>query len=261
LYKLPDTKGDQVRFAVTRTYKAPATQSLIPRRFTSVNNTSTEPDFQGNPNLKPELALGFDASYEHYWGEGALLSASASMRRIDGYTRNGIIFDNGRWVSLPINDGQAHTRGLELEAKFPLKSLLANAPALDLRASISRNWSSVDAVQGPNNRLDQQTPFSATLGVDYKLGALTAGGSFAFKNGGPVRISTTQSSYVSVRRDLEVYGLWKFDPQNQLRVALSNILSQDYISQSTYTDNFGSVHRTSIFPGTVVARATMEMKF
>ena len=114
---------------------------------------------------------------------------------------------------------------------------------------------------GPNNRLDSQTPFSATLGVDYKDGALTTGGSFAFKNGGPVRISVTQSSYQSVRRDLEVYGLWKFDPRNQLRVAVSNILRQDYIAQNTYSDAFGSVHRTSIFPGVVVLRATMEMKF
>jgi outer membrane receptor for ferrienterochelin and colicins len=64
-----------------------------------------------------------------------------------------------------------------------------------------------------------------------------------------------------VRRDLEMYGLWKFDPRNQLRVAVSNILGQDYISQNTYSDAFGSVHRTSIFPGTVVVRATMEMKF
>jgi outer membrane receptor protein involved in Fe transport len=262
LYKLPGTKADQVRFAVTRTYKAPSTQSLIPRRFTSVNNSSTEPDSQGNPNLKPELALGLDASYEHYWGEGALLSASASMRRIDGYTRNGVsLASDGRWVSMPINDGQAHTRGIELEAKFPLKSLVATAPAIDLRASVSRNWSSVDAVQGPNNRLDSQTPFSATLGIDYKEGALTTGGSFAFKNGGPVQISDTQSSYQSVRRDLEVYGLWKFDPRNQLRVAVSNILRQDFIVQNTYSDTFGSVHRTSIFPGVVVLRATMEMKF
>lgn len=262
LWKLPDTKGDQVRFAVTRTYKAPGTQSLIPRRFTSANNSKIEPDFMGNPNLKPELALGFDVSYEHYWGEGALLSASTSMRRIDGYTRNATLQESdGKWVSRPTNGGNANTRGLELEAKFPLKSMMDAAPAIDLRASISRNWSSVDSVQGPNNRLDQQTPLSATFGIDYKTGALTTGGSFAFKNGGPVRISDTQSSYVSVRRDLDVYALWKFDPKNQLRMALSNILQQDFINDNSYTDAFGSSHRQSIFPGVVNLRATMEMKF
>ena len=261
LWKLPGSKSDQLRFAVTRTYKAPPTQSLIPRRFTATNNSPTDPDRQGNPNLKPELALGLDASYEHYWGEGALFSASASMRTIDGFTRNGLILDSGRWVSQPINDGKAHTKGLELEAKFPLKSLIEQAPGIDLRASISRNWSSVDAVAGPNNRLDQQTPLSATLGMDYKSGALTVGGSYAFKNGGPVKISATQGAYVSVRRDLEVYSLWKFDPKNQLRVALTNILQQDFINDSTYTDSSGTLRRTARFPGVVVLRATMEMKF
>jgi outer membrane receptor for ferrienterochelin and colicins len=261
LWKLPDTKGDQLRFAVTRTYKAPSTQSLIPRRFTSISNSATEPDSVGNPKLKPELAFGLDASYEHYWGAGALLSASASMRRIDGYTRNAVLFDQGRWVSMPINDGQAHTRGLELEAKFPLTSVIASAPALDLRASLSRNWSSVDAVQGANNRVDGQTPFSATLGADYKIGALTTGASFAFKNGGPVRLSDKQSTYVSVRRDLDLYALWKFDPKNQLRIAFQNLLGQDSMGENTYTDSNGTTRRVTRTPGSAVLRATMEMKF
>ena len=133
LYKLPDTKGDQVRLAVTRTYKAPGLQSLIPHRFTSVNNSQTEPDFIGNPNLKPELALGIDASYEHYWAEGALLSVSVSTRRIQDYTRNQVVFDGARWVSLPSNAGDASTRGLELEAKFPLKAVMQTTQSRDLR--------------------------------------------------------------------------------------------------------------------------------
>eukprot|EP01133_Synstelium_polycarpum_P019798 gene19798-23711_t len=108
LWKLPDTKGDQVRLALTRTYKAPQTGSLIPRRSLSTNNSQSEPDREGNPNLKPELALGIDASYEHYWAEGALLSARASARRIDGYTRQGLLFINDRWVSTPVNDGRAN---------------------------------------------------------------------------------------------------------------------------------------------------------
>jgi outer membrane receptor for ferrienterochelin and colicins len=262
LYKIPDMKGDQVRLSVTRTYKAPSTSSLVPRRFTALNNSVTEPDYQGNPNLQPELALGVDASYEHYWGEGALLSASVSMRKIQGYTRRGLIVDSdGRWVSLPVNDGDAHTRGIELEAKFPLKAFMKNAPAIDLRASLSRNWSSVDAVPGPNNRLDSQTPFSATFGIDYKAGPLTTGASYAFKNGGPVRISENLGSYSSVRRDMDVYAVWKFNPTYQLRVAVSNVLGQDYINDSTYTDSFGSSRSRSVYPGATIGRATLEAKF
>jgi hypothetical protein len=102
---------------------------------------------------------------------------------------------------------------------------------------------------------------SATFGIDYKAGALTTGGSFAFRTGGPVRISEAQSRYQSVRRDLDVYALWKFSPKNQLRVAVANILGQDWVDESSFTDGFGTVERRAIYPGTVTVRATMEMKF
>jgi outer membrane receptor protein involved in Fe transport len=262
LYKLPGTKGDQLRLAVTRTYKAPGQQALIPHRFTSVNNSQTEPDSIGNPHLKPELALGVDASYEHYWAEGALLSASVSSRRITDYTRNLIVFDGARWVSTPTNNGNARTYGLELEAKFPLKAVMTTTTNLDLRASLSRNWSSVESVPGPDNRLDGQTPLSATLGADYKTGPLTLGGSYVFKNGGFVRISGNQIAYQSVRRDLDLYALWKFDPKLQLRVATSNLLAQDTISESSYTSpGVGTQTSRTLSPVHRSVRATLEMKF
>jgi outer membrane receptor protein involved in Fe transport len=262
LYKIPGTKGDQLRFAVTRTYRAPGLQSLIPHRFNSVNNNQTDPDNTGNPNLKPELALGVDAAWEHYWAEGALVSVSASARNIDNNTRNQTIFDGSRWVSLPVNTGHARARGLEFESKFPLKALIDTTTALDLRASLSRNWSSVDNIPGPNNRLLNQTPVSATLGADYKLGQLTTGGSFVFKNGGEVRLSSNQVSYESVRRDLDLYALWKFDAKRQLRIAGSNLLGQDYINASSYTQAGDGTQRSrTVYPGKPTVRATLEMKF
>jgi outer membrane receptor protein involved in Fe transport len=262
LIKLPNKK-DQMRLALTRTYKAPSTAALIPRKFTSTNNSPTEPDRRGNPNLKPELALGLDASIEHYWGDGGLLSASASVRRIENYTHQGLLYEDQRWVSTSINDGRAETRGIELEAKFPLRALVDKAPALDLRASVSRNWSRVDSVPGPDNRLDQQTPVSATLGVDYKSpnGMLSTGSNFSFRNGGLARLSGTQGGYSSVRRDLDVYALWKLDPQNNLRVAVSNLLAQDYTTESLYSDANGTLNRTSIASGETQLRVTVEKRF
>ncbi|MGZ8321315.1 MAG: TonB-dependent receptor domain-containing protein, partial [Telluria sp.] len=219
-------------------------------------------DFQGNPNLRPELALGVDASYEHYWAEGALLSASVSMREIDDFTRIGLLQESGgRWVMMPTNGGKAHSRSVEVEAKVPLKALMDGAPAIDLRASVARNWSSVDSVPGPGNRLDGQTPVTANFGADYKNGKLTAGASYSFANGGLVRTSAEQTRYVSVRRDVEAYALWKFSPKTQLRTTLLNVLAQDYINDSAYTDSSGTIRRTSIFPSKVMVRAILEMKF
>ena len=262
LYKIPDSR-DQVRLALTRTFKAPAASNLIPRRFTTPNNSQTDPDYRGNPDLQPELATGIDAAYEHWWADKALLSASVSVRRIEDYTRQGLILEDGRWIQTPVNDGDALTRSLELEAKFPLSAVLADVPEIDLRASVSRNWSEVDAVPGPDNRLDQQVPLSATLGIDYKTrdGKLSTGASFAFKNGGPVRVNEEQSRYQSVRRDLDVYALWKFNPKYQLRLAASNLLRQDGVSDSRYTDEFGTLRRTSFSEGQTMARVTLESRF
>ena len=162
------------------------------RRRTSENNSSTQPDYIGTPKLKPELAFGVDAAYEHYWAEGALFSVSASMRRISDFTRMLTWFDGARWVLTPSNQDSAIVRTLELETKFPLKALMADAPAVDLRASINRNWSRVESVPGPANYLDQQTPLSVNLGIDYKAGSLTTGGSFVYRRGGLVRASLNQ---------------------------------------------------------------------
>ena len=262
LYKIPDSR-DQVRLALTRTFKAPSASNLIPRRFTTPNNSQTEPDYRGNPDLQPELATGIDAAYEHWWAEKALLSASVSVRRIEDYTRQGLILEDGRWIQTPVNDGDALTRSLELEAKFPLSAVMEDVPEIDLRASVSRNWSEVDAVPGPDNRLDQQVPLSATLGIDYRTrdGKLSTGASFAFKDGGPVRVNVEQSRYQSVRRDLDVYALWKFNPKYQLRLAASNLLRQDGVSDSRYTDEFGTLRRTSFSEGHTMARVTLESRF
>jgi outer membrane receptor for ferrienterochelin and colicins len=263
LWKLPGSKSDQVRLGLTRTYKAPGVGSLIPRRFASNNNSATSPDQQGNPLLKPELAWGLDLAYEHYLEGGGLLTASTFVRRIDDITHNQVSLVDGLWVSMPVNDGVANTRGIEFEAKLPLRSLYKTAPNIDFRANVARNWSTLTTVPGPNNRLDQQTPFSGTVGADYKLDGtpLTLGGSYSFQNGGPVRVSFNQYAYSVPKRSLDLYGLWKFTPKNQLRVSLANALHQDNVVQSSYADDSGRLSDTTMTPTSVVLRALLEMKF
>lgn len=263
LYKLPDSKNDQIRLGITRTYKAPDTSRLIPRRFYSNDNTRNNPDSQGNPNLKPELAWGLDMAYEHYLPGGGMLSASVFLRKINDITRTDSSEDiNGKWVSMPVNDGQATTKGIELEAKFPLRAMMEGAPAIDFRANVSFNWSSLSSVPGPNNRLDSQTPISANLGVDYKMDKipLTVGGNASFQSGGPVNISAVQSSYSVPKRVLDLYALWKFDPKTNLRVSLGNLLHQDNINVGSFSGANGSV-QTNLTPTTVTARVMFEHKF
>jgi hypothetical protein len=162
LWKIPGAKQDQLRLALTRTYRAPALSRLLPTHFYTSFNNETSPDFLGNPKLKPELATGLDAAWEHYFEAGGLVSLSATSRAIRDYIRNTIRYDGVRWVSQPGNQGKARVYSIALEAKLPLKTFGSSLP-VELRGNLSRNWSTVDSVPGPANRLDQQPRWSANL--------------------------------------------------------------------------------------------------
>jgi outer membrane receptor protein involved in Fe transport len=252
-YQLPNK--DLLRLAISRTYKAPPLSKLVPRRYTNDNNNSqTNPDEQGNPYLRPELAWGLDAAYEHYLGEGALVSASTYVRRIRDVTLTRLFQQDGEWVEAPFNQGNASVRGLELEAKLPL------SPALDLRANLARNWSSVDSVRGPNNRLETQVPFTANLGADYRLpgAALTVGGSVNYQAGGPARQSPLLEIGVSPKRELDLYALWKMNPKTQLRFSANNLLRQQASEFHDYRDGDGRRYRVTQTPSYATLRILLE---
>jgi len=263
LWKVPDTKDDQVRISLSRTYKPPTTRDLSPRRYVgSLTNSQTSPDTEGNPDLRPEIAWGLDVAYEHYLGEAGMLSASTFVRKIHDVTLEQLFYSQGIWISRPFNDGNAQSYGIELEAKADLRKLKETAPAVELRFNFAQNWSTVDAVPGPNNRLSQQTPLSVNMGADWKPDhtPLTLGGNFGFMGGGPVTLSASQTASTSVNRQLDAYGLWKLDPKTQLRLGLSNLLHQTHSESGTYTDASGSQNQISSSPSVVAARLTLELK-
>jgi iron complex outermembrane receptor protein len=161
--------------SLTRSYKAPTLSSLLGRPSLSFRfpvpgaNTPTSPDRAGNPNLKPELATGIDLAAERYLAAGGVLSANIFYRQISDYMRSVTTLETvswapvPRWVSRPQNVGDATTQGLELEAKFRLSEVMADAPPLEFRSNASFFHSRVKSVPGPNNRLDQQPACSTSM--------------------------------------------------------------------------------------------------
>ncbi|OEZ62532.1 TonB-dependent siderophore receptor [Duganella sp. HH105] len=255
MWKLPNQERDQIRLALARTYKAPPTRDLLPRRYTINNdNGPTNPDVQGNPDLRPELAWGLDAAYESYFGKEGSASISAYARRIRDVTVQRLFEQNGSWVTTPYNGGKAKVAGIEFDAKFPLSAWPA-----DVRLNASRNWSRLDAVPGPDNRLGTQIPFSANVGLDYRpAGALTLGFNAGLQTGGTVRISDKLASHTGVTRTLDAYALWKFDSKSRLRISLLNALHQDQLLGQFYADTSTSTARTSNTPTRAGIRAVYE---
>jgi outer membrane receptor protein involved in Fe transport len=261
LYKLPGNSGRQVRLALTRTYKAPTVDQLTARRYLSALNTRFSPDSAGNPALKPELANGIDVAFEQFWPEGAMVSVSGTQRLISDYIRTRLDQDpDGRWIYRPLNDGDARVHSLEAEVKLPLRMLSAAAAGFDMRASVTRNWSEVSTVPGPDNRLDAQTPLSANLGLDYRRDRLSFGASMAYQQGGWVRISEAQSRRQQTRRDVDAYAAWRLDAHLQLRFTLNNILGIDNTSESFYEDASGLSHQASWQQGATRIGLNVELK-
>ena len=238
----PDSR-DQVRMSLTRSFKTPTMPTLLARRaYTRDDNSATNPDVSGNPNLKPEVATGLDVAVERYLPQGGVLSASAFHRRVQNLIRNVTTLEsgvNGRWLSSPQNISEAVTEGIELEAKFRMDQLIADAPHINLRNNLSFYRSRVLSVIGPDNRLDQQPSMTANLGADYRLKSaqLTLGGNVNYNPGYSTRLSAEQLSTVSQKRVMDVYGLWRVDSSTAWRLTLSNLDPRNYNTGSVYSGN------------------------
>jgi outer membrane receptor for ferrienterochelin and colicins len=245
----PDPNGrDQVRLSLTRSYRNPPTASLIARP--SVNsrypvqgpNEATSPDSVGNPDLRPELALGLDLSVERYMAGGGVLSATVFHRQIDNVIRR-VVGEQPevvpwspfpRWVARQQNIGTASTQGLELEARWRLDQLVSAAPPVELRQNLALYRSRVDSVPGPDNRLDEQAPVTLNLGADYRLRGtpLTLGGNLNFVGGYRTQTSETRAVETNRRRVFDAYALWAFNPNTALRLTASNLGPLDGVNRT-----------------------------
>ncbi len=238
LWKLPDAK-DQLRLGLSRSYRAPEIRQLIPRPYTSTNNHALNPDEQGNPALRPELATGLDLAYEAWFDDDGMLSIGAYARRIENVIRSETRLSSGRWTSTPFNGGNARTWGLELEAKhaFPWSG---HAP-IETRFNLTRNWSTLDDLPGPDDRLARQPELSGSVSVDHRLGAhWTLGGSYTYRSGGTTRIGLQQYGSTSTRHQLDLYARLTLPNKARLRLSIADLLQQDIDSGDRRTDATGS---------------------
>jgi outer membrane receptor protein involved in Fe transport len=214
--------GDQFRLAVSRTYKAPNIIQLMPRRYTVDNNNSaTYPDEQGNPNLRPELALAVDLAWERTLGKDGMVGVSVFHKRIRDVTLYRTFLADGVWISMPDNLGGATVRGIEFEGK-------ATRGPLTARVNAARNWSNVDSVPGPDNRIEGQPAYSGNVGLDYADARVDVGGSYGYRGRVAGRTSALLSSDDGIKRQLDLYAVWKRDATTRLRLSVADLLHPDY---------------------------------
>ncbi|AVR95646.1 TonB-dependent receptor plug domain-containing protein [Pseudoduganella armeniaca] len=258
LWKVPE-RG-QWRLALARTYKAPLTRNLVPRRYTVNNdNAPATPDVEGNPALRPELAWGVDAGWETYFTGKGVISASAYARRISDVTVQRLFRDGDTWVSTLANGGNAKAHGIELDARLPLAPFVKAAPDLELRLNASRNWSRVAAVPGPFNRLAEQTPLTANAGLDYRWrDGWSAGLNYRYQGGATSRATALLSGAVGPTRALDTYLAWHGGQRGKLRIGLANLLQREAREARWYEGAEGASERLTVTPSARALRVQFD---
>ena len=239
-YKFDPKSRDMVRASLTRSYKAPGLSSLLSRpvingAYANTNQTNTylSPDRIGNPTLSPELATGLDIAYENYLNNDGIFSVGIFHRNLTNVVRNLTELRNvpwataPRWITQPQNFSDAVTSGLEFElrgrASDLMPQLLGNAKALNLRTSLSFYRSSIAALPGPDNRLDGQQPWSASLGFDQRISGLplSVGGNLSITPGYGTRQTAEQFFKRSTIKGIDLFAMMPLSPTMSLRAAAS----------------------------------------
>ncbi len=274
VWRLDEAKRDQLRFSLTRSYRAPTLQNLVSLPSLSTlypapgPNTAISPDRAGNAGLRPELASGIDVAYEHYLPAGGVVSVSLFRRQIQDLIRNVTALeavawaDAQRYVSRPRNLGTALSQGIELDAKFQLEDLVAGAPPVSLRGNLGLYQSRVDGVPGPDNRIDQQPRASLNVGGDHRWRGLplTLGANLNWVPPYAVQQTEFQRIDVDLRRVIDVYALWTFGPGTRLRFSVANLAARDHVSGSSIVDGGQVLTTTSRGPTRTQATLRLELK-
>ena len=156
--------------------------ATVTRSITVNANTPLDFDSRGNPNLKPERSINFEAVAERYLAQKAgVISANVYVRATTDFTERRLALEGLRWVDRPYNEGDALHYGFELDGKIntdqwgiaggTAKShlTLPNARVDDARLGITRN-----ARDTPKYVLsmgwDQSIPkWQSSMGVSLQL--------------------------------------------------------------------------------------------
>jgi TonB-dependent receptor len=146
------------RASVWTSYTRPAFIQLAAHTTTKVGDSATSVS-QGNPDLNPIEAVNFDLSGQWYSGHGGYIQASAFAKLLSDYIYNsGTNYVNSTGsqtnVTKPLNGGDGHVYGIELEFRQKLEEMTGWLNGFSLGGNYTHNWSEVDL--GSNTKMHNE---------------------------------------------------------------------------------------------------------
>ncbi|MBA2676576.1 TonB-dependent receptor [Ramlibacter sp.] len=232
----------QYRANVARITREPRVWDLVDRAFPSQGrNSLVNPDFAGNPDLRPEIAWTLDTGFERRLGTDGQMGANLFVRR----TRDTIApltqLVGERWTEQRVNIGDATVWGLEVDAKSGLAWLgLARDWTLSANASLLQSRMTSGINRG--SRIPGQARYTANLTIAKPVprgGGLFGGGTLSLTGPAELHSSPQVTGRDRARTTLDVYlgglvrgwGYW--------RVGVYNIGDAPFRRERRYVDSAG----------------------
>jgi iron complex outermembrane receptor protein len=217
--------------------KAPKLEELSAQPVYSIgSNTPTEPDRRGNPDLRAERSLNYEAVIERYLpGETGVFGANAYLRRTEDFIERRIGLEGSRWVDRPWNEGQALHWGLELDGKLRTDSL--GWRGATVRVHLTLPHSRVRDERLGITRAARETPrYTLSAGLDQTImGGMSLGTSVQHSSAVRTRVADEQDYVTHARTVLDAYALKRLTSEFNLRLSLQNLLKAKTQRQSDFT--------------------------
>lgn len=225
-------------------------------------NTPTEPDRRGNPDLRAERSLNYEAVLERYLpGETGVFGGNLYLRETQDFIERRVSLEGSRWVERPWNEGDATHWGLELDAK--LRTDMLGWRGATVRTHLTLPRSRVHDERLGITRAARDTPrYLVTAGLDQTLASgMSLGTSIQYSSAVHSRVAGEQDYETKSRTVLDAYVLKRLNAGVNLRLSLQNLLKAKTRRQSDYTAGADVWSLNTTDNGTRAALLSLEGKW
>lgn len=235
-YRWALTDSLNLRSSLAQTLKLPKFDQLNPQIETKAGSVA-DPDKGGNPLLRPEKAMGFEAGFEKlFLGNRGIAGVNFYNRAVQDFIEERTALEGTRQVKRPQNVGDAHFWGVELDWRFPLYEKRGHV--LNVVGNHSEMRGRIESAGG--NKMDvKDMPARVTnMGLDYRHRPTKSFAGFSVNfvpkftktsvnDDGVLEQKTTQA-----RTGLDLYFGKAFSPLAEVRLVARNVLSVDKEEQT-----------------------------
>jgi iron complex outermembrane receptor protein len=226
-----------VRSSVGAGLKMPKLDEISNAAVPSVGvNTPLEADKRGNPTLRPERSVNFEAVLERYLnGEAGVFGANFYARSTQDFTERRVQLEGARWVDRPQNEGKAMHWGFELDGKVRTDDM--GWKGATVKAHLTLPHARVEDTRLGVTRMARDTPkYVFSAGLDQSLPQWQSSYGISLQQSGRsvTDIPGEQRGFTRAKTSLDAFWLYKLNPQFNLRFSGQNLLASDTVRETTY---------------------------